>query len=88
MCLREQANERRQVFLFGKFCFEIDGKATYKIEPRKAEELLGFLLLNRDQPHSRERLADLLWGKLPKTRQITTCERLYGSFNLHWITLD
>jgi len=63
MCLREQANERRQVFLFGKFCFEIDGKATYRIEPRKAEELLGFLLLNRDQPHSRERLADLLWGE-------------------------
>jgi len=50
-------------FLFGKFCFEIDGKESYKIEPRKAEELLGFLLLNRDQPHSRERLADMLWGE-------------------------
>lgn len=50
-------------FLLGKFCLEIDGKETSKIEPRKAEELLGFLLLNRNQPYSRERLADLLWGE-------------------------
>ncbi len=41
-------------FLFGKFFFEIDGKFIHKIEARKAEELLCFLLLNRDQPHSRQ----------------------------------
>jgi DNA-binding SARP family transcriptional activator len=50
-------------FLLGKFCLEIRGKETCKIEPRKAEELLGFLLLNRNRPHSRERLAELLWGE-------------------------
>ena len=50
-------------FLLGKFCLEIDGNETCKIEPRKAEELLGFLLLNRSQPYSRDRLADLLWGE-------------------------
>lgn len=48
-------------FLLGKFCIEFHGKETSKIEPRKAEELLAFLLLNRNQPFSRERLADLLW---------------------------
>jgi DNA-binding SARP family transcriptional activator len=51
-------------FLFGKFCFEVDGKLIHKIEPHKAEELLGFLLLNREKPHSREKLADLLWGDI------------------------
>ena len=50
-------------FLLGKFCLEIHGKETCKIEPRKAEELLGFLLLNRNRPQSRERLAELLWGE-------------------------
>jgi len=51
-------------FLFGKFSFEVDGKLFHRIEPRKAEELLGFLLLYRDQSHSREKLADLLWGEI------------------------
>jgi len=51
-------------FLFGKFWFEVDGKIIHKIEPRKAEELLGFLLLNREKPHSREKLADLLWREI------------------------
>jgi len=51
-----------RIYLFGKFSIEANDKLINKIEPRKAEELLGFLLLNRDQPHSRERLADVLWG--------------------------
>jgi len=51
-------------FLFGKFCIEVDRNTTCKVESRKAEELLGFLLLNKDQPHSRERLADMLWGEI------------------------
>lgn len=51
-------------FLFGKFFLDVDGKLIHKIEPRKAEELLGFILLNREKPHSREKLADLLWGEI------------------------
>lgn len=51
-------------YLFGKFHIEADGKLIDKIEHHKAEELLGFLLLNSEQPHSREKLADLLWGKI------------------------
>lgn len=52
-----------KIYLLGKFSIEVDDQSINKIEPRKAEELLVYLLLNRDQPHSRERLADLLWGE-------------------------
>jgi DNA-binding SARP family transcriptional activator len=51
-----------KICLFGKFSIEVNDKSINKIESRKAAELLVFLLLNRDQPHSRERLADTLWG--------------------------
>lgn len=51
-------------FLFGKFRIEADAKVIPRIEPRKAEELLGYLLLYRDQPQSREHLADVLWGEI------------------------
>lgn len=51
-------------FLFGRFHIEAVANLSQKIEPRKAEELLAYLLLNRDRPHSRERLADILWGEI------------------------
>jgi len=51
-------------FLFGKFRIGSDGRLIQKIEPRKAEELLVYLLLHRDQPQSREHLADVLWGEV------------------------
>jgi DNA-binding SARP family transcriptional activator len=53
-----------KLFLFGKFHIEADGCVIQKIEPRKAEELLAYLLLYRGQPQSREHLADMLWGDL------------------------
>ena len=55
-----------RIFLFGKFEIERDGHLIPKLESRKAEELLAYLLLNSDQPQSRERLADLLWGETSK----------------------
>jgi DNA-binding SARP family transcriptional activator len=51
-------------FLFGKLSIEVGTNIIPKIEPRKAEELLIYLLLYRDQPQSRERLADVLWGEI------------------------
>lgn len=51
-------------FLFGKLRIEADGKLIQKLEPRKAEELLVYLLLCRDQAQSRERLAEILWGEI------------------------
>jgi len=52
-----------RIFLFGKFNIEANGSLIPRLESRKAEELLAYLLLNRDQPHARERLADMLWGE-------------------------
>lgn len=51
-------------YLFGKFCIEAGAKVIQRIEPHKAEELLIYLLLYRDQPQSREHLADVLWGEI------------------------
>ena len=36
----------------------VDGKLIHKIESHKAEELLGFLLLNREQSHSQPQYND------------------------------
>ena len=52
-----------RIFLFGKFNIEVNGSLIPRLESRKAEELLAYLLLNRDQPQARERLADMLWGE-------------------------
>jgi DNA-binding SARP family transcriptional activator len=51
-------------FLFGKFYIEVDEHQIQKVESRKAEELLVYLLVHRDQPQSREHLADVLWGQI------------------------
>jgi DNA-binding SARP family transcriptional activator len=51
-----------QVFLLGKFCVRCNGQALPGLETRKAGELFSYLLLYQDRPHSREALADLLWG--------------------------
>jgi DNA-binding SARP family transcriptional activator len=50
-----------KICLFNKLSIESDGRAIPKVETRKAEELLGYLLVYRDSPHPRERLADVLW---------------------------
>jgi DNA-binding SARP family transcriptional activator len=53
-----------KLLLLGKFRIEADANLIQRIEPRKAEELLIYLLLYRDQPQSREHLADVLWGEI------------------------
>lgn len=47
--------------LFGRFMATDSGNPIAGLEARKVQELLGFLLVNRRQPHTRERLIDLLW---------------------------
>jgi DNA-binding SARP family transcriptional activator len=47
-----------RVRLFGKFLARPRHEA---LESRKAQELLGYLLLHPNRPHTRERLASLLW---------------------------
>lgn len=48
--------------LLGRVYIETDKNSACKIEPHKAEELLVFLIMNRDRHHSREHLADTLWA--------------------------
>jgi DNA-binding SARP family transcriptional activator len=51
-----------QVSLLGKFSMKRGEAEIYKLESRKAEELLCYLLVNRERAHPREALAELLWG--------------------------
>lgn len=48
--------------LFGKFTAHQDAELLKGLEASKDQELLSYLLLHRDRPHSREALAALLWG--------------------------
>lgn len=48
--------------LFGKFTAHHDAEVLKGIEASKDQELLSYLLIHRDKPHSREALASLLWG--------------------------
>jgi DNA-binding SARP family transcriptional activator len=50
------------ISLFGKLCVRRDGREIQGIDACKAQELLSYLLIHRDRPHSREALAGLLWG--------------------------
>lgn len=50
------------ISLFGKLCVRRDERALPGLDACKAQELLSYLLIHRDRPHSREALAGLLWG--------------------------
>jgi DNA-binding SARP family transcriptional activator len=47
--------------LFGKFTALADGQPLGDFGSGKAQELLAYLLVHRDRPHSRESLAEMLW---------------------------
>jgi DNA-binding SARP family transcriptional activator len=49
--------------LFGRFSFLQNDHELDLLQSAKARELFCYLLLNRDQPHSREILASLLWNE-------------------------
>ena len=49
------------ISLFGKFCVVSQTKTWLEIEPAKVQELFFFLLLYANRPHTREKLAELLW---------------------------
>lgn len=51
-----------RVHLFGRFRVESDQGELAGLEACKVQALLGYLLINRERPHSREALATLLWG--------------------------
>jgi DNA-binding SARP family transcriptional activator len=49
------------VRLFGRFDVTSDGRPTTALNTRRARELFGYLVLNRNRPQQREALAGLLW---------------------------
>jgi DNA-binding SARP family transcriptional activator len=53
---------RPHIYLFGKYEVKWADQILTSLEAGKAQELFCYLLLYREHPHSREALADLLWG--------------------------
>ena len=51
-----------QFRLFGKFSVQRDTQSVRRLDSSKEQELLSYLLVRRDRPHTRETLASLLWG--------------------------
>ena len=54
-----------KIHLFGKFSVRHDDQPVSGFDAYKEQELLSYLLLHRNRPHSREALAGLLWGDVP-----------------------
>lgn len=49
------------ISLFGKFCVRYQEKIVPGLDSLKVQEMLSYLLLHRQRPHAREKLAALLW---------------------------
>jgi DNA-binding SARP family transcriptional activator len=65
----EQAtNARVSVTMLGRFAVQGECTARSRLEGRKVQELMGYLLLNRAKPHRREIVADALWGTTDATQ--------------------
>ncbi len=50
-----------RISLFGKFCVTAPNQTPILLEPTKVQELFFYLLLYAHRPHTREKLAELLW---------------------------
>ena len=59
---------RLSIYLFGSMRIEIDGVNVEEGLPPTVQDLLAYLLLHRRRTHSREVLANLLWGGYPQER--------------------
>lgn len=65
-----------EVNLFGQFRVQSTGQVLNRFSAHKVQELFAFLLLHRDQGHSRETLVNLLWGHQHKDdAQLKRCLR-------------
>jgi DNA-binding SARP family transcriptional activator len=58
-----------RINLFGKFGIRCGQDAFKGATSLKSRELLAYLLLNRDRPHAREKVASRLWGDRCTTAQ-------------------
>jgi DNA-binding SARP family transcriptional activator len=58
-----------KISLFGKMQICSGENSTNIIDTRRNQEVLAYLLLYRSKPHSREKLADLLWNGSVQSRK-------------------
>ncbi|MGH8245645.1 MAG: AfsR/SARP family transcriptional regulator [Gammaproteobacteria bacterium] len=54
--------------LFGRFCLERGNQRAVAVQAGKTQELLGYLLINRNHPQPRELLCEVLWGNQPQDK--------------------
>jgi DNA-binding SARP family transcriptional activator len=55
-------------YLFGRFQIQCSEQPPTEVESHKLQELLAYLLLHRDRAHTRESIANLLWGECTTTQ--------------------
>ena len=60
--------QKLQISLFGKFSVQYEDHILNALDGNKVQELFCYLLLYQKRPHSREILANLLWGDAPTNR--------------------
>ncbi len=56
------------IYLFGKSCVKDQNEKTLSLELIRVQELFYYLLLHANRPHTREKLAELLWQESPNER--------------------
>lgn len=57
-----------RIILFRKFCVECDEEKPTGLDTHKVQELFSYLLLYRSRPHTRDRLAAVLWRDSPASQ--------------------
>jgi len=57
-----------KISLLGGFQLKVDQQIISRLESRKVESLLAFLVKNQDRPHSREVLVGMFWPDMPETK--------------------
>lgn len=61
-----------QLYFLGPLDIRCDDRELPKPPTLKSQSLLAYLVLYRDQPHSRDRLADLYWGDRPGRKSLAS----------------
>lgn len=57
-----------RISLFRKFCVEHDERELVGLDSLRVQELFGYLLIYRSRPHTRDRLAGILWRDSPASQ--------------------
>lgn len=87
--------ERPSLSLLGSFDFDVASGDAPPALTKKARAMLAYLALRAGQPHTREKLASLLWGSNgePQSRvnlrqALSTIRRAMPSFSGNWLVTE